>query len=174
MHVFILIQKDLGLFYVNRIVIFLFMIYYYMYRYQDLERTPFLLCYFRVFSSPLGGIAKWKLLQHWKENGTEPEKEWNKTEKKKQMFRRKIKYMNFVDTTVYKGKEFETKLNLDFKSDIEKKPHVNIWTLLVLTFLQFSRDSLKGNPFVIWDIQTTLVNLKKRLCEFNINLIYKS
>ena len=34
--------------------------------------------------------------------------------KTKRKFRRKTKYLNFVDTTAYKGKRFEIKQNLDF------------------------------------------------------------
>ena len=40
------------------------------------------------------------------ENGMKRKTEWK--------FRRKTKYMNFVDTTAYKGKLFEIKQNLDF------------------------------------------------------------
>ena len=37
-----------------------------------------------------------------------------KKRKTKRKFRRKTKYMNFVDATAYKGKQFETKQNLEF------------------------------------------------------------
>ena len=40
---------------------------------------------------------------------------------------RKIIDINFLDTTVYNGKRFETKQNLDFISDIKPKILFNIW-----------------------------------------------
>ena len=62
--------------------------------------------------------------------------------------------MNFLNTTVYRGKRSKTKKHLDFRL---YKP--NIWTALVLTNLQFSKELSKGQPFVICEIQEIL-NLK--------------
>ena len=45
----------------------------------------------------------------------------------------------------------------------------------MLTILQFSNDSLnlRGKMSSFGEIQTTLVNLKKNVNEFKINLIYR-
>ena len=47
------------------------------------------------------------------ENGMKRKTKWE--------FRRKTKYVIYVDTTAYKGKQFEIKQNLDFKSDFSKE-----------------------------------------------------
>ena len=55
--------------------------------------------------------------------------------------------MIFGDTTVYKGKRFEIKQNLIYKSDLTNKTLIfNTWTSM-LTILQFSKESLelRGN-----------------------------
>ena len=54
----------------------------------------------------------WVLLKRGMENRTEWKTEWNG--KRNEKIRRKTKYMNFRETTTYKGKRFETKLNFDF------------------------------------------------------------
>lgn len=60
--------------------------------------------------------------------------------------------MNFLNTIVYKRKLSKTKKHFGFRL---YKP--TIWTALVLTNLQFSKELSKGKPFVICEIQ---VNLK--------------
>ena len=75
--------------------------------------------------------------------------------------------MNFLNTIVYKGKLSKTKKHFGFRL---YKP--TIWTALVLTNLQFSKELSKGKPFVICEIQVNL-NLKKKRSEFKVNLIYR-
>ena len=57
-------------------------------------------------SSENGVFLKLGTERNGMENGMEQKTKWN--------FLRKTKYMNFVDTTAYKGKWFEIKQNVDF------------------------------------------------------------
>ena len=73
------------------------------------------------------------------ERKTERNGKRNETE-----FRRETKYMNFVDTTACKGLQFEIKQKLlIFNQVLANKTFIfNIQTSLMLTILQFSKDSL--------------------------------
>ena len=82
--------------------------------------------------------------------------------KTEQTFQRKSKYTNFVDKTDLKGIQFKAKQNLDFKTYFKPAIHFNIWTSLVLSISRFSKYSLKRKPFVICEVQTTLLNLKEK------------
>ena len=54
------------------------------------------------------------------ERKTERNGKWNETGNEIKISKEN-KFMNFVDTTVYKGKRFEIKQNLDFYSNLSKK-----------------------------------------------------
>ena len=100
------------------------------------------------------------------ENGTELKTKWNG--KRNESFVGKQNYMNFVDTRAYKGKRFEIKQNLDFWWNLSKQ--IIYFQYLDLThahnpsvFKVFIK--LEGEKVVIWEIQTTHVNSKKK-CEW--------
>ena len=60
------------------------------------------------------------------------------------------KYMNFVDTTAYKGKRFKIKQKLDFNSDLKRRN--NNFQCLDLTCVHnpsVSKEFIKGKRFVI-------------------------
>ena len=62
-----------------------------------------------------------------KSRKTERNGKWNETENEMKVSKEN-RFMNFVYTTAYKGKRFEIKQNLDFKSNLSNKSFIfNIW-----------------------------------------------
>ena len=118
------------------------------------------------------------LLKRGTENGTENGTEW-KTEwkgKRNESFEGKQNIWISLIQLLTKKIDLKWNKTLIFNQILANTTLIfNIWTCFMLTILQFSKDSLnlRVKKFVIWEIQTTLVKLKKNVSEFKINLIYR-